>query len=159
MKRLVSIILAVVLCLSLAACSGGTKLTEKEITDALADCKGTLNVEKEGSEVIGFTFVVEKVNAKDLVNKSYSRKAIEAVAAGDMQTVTIGQVKVSKAFAALMAIDTLLEKEEGDFNSNAFVEKILAIACDGKSQQYDGWTVSAKVDQESDSMTIYVKAK
>ena len=161
MKKKISLILALVLCLTLcfSACSSAKNLTKAEVKEALADCDGTLDLETSGDRVTGFTYVVKGVNADDLLDKNYTRKAIADVLSGDTSKITFGQVKVSKAVSPLMNIDVLLGGDQGDFNSDAFVEKILGIACDGKTAEYNGWTVSAVVDQENDSITIKVVSK
>lgn len=159
MKKYIALILVLVLCLSLCACGGSAKLTAGDVKEALADCDGTLNVETSGDNVTSFTYVVEGVNADDLVDKEYSRNAIATVLTGDSSKITLGHLKVSKAISPLMSIDVLLGGNEDDFNSDAFVDKILGIICDGKTAEYNGWTVSATVDQDSDSITILVISK
>lgn len=156
MKKVLSLLLATVLCLSLCACGGAVKLTAKEVESALADCKGTLNLETSGNNVIGFTYVVEGVNADDLVKKEYTREAIRTILSGDTSKTTLGQVRVGKAISPLMSIDVLLGGDEKEFNSEAFIEKMLDIACDGDSVNYGDWTVYAVVSQKKDSITIVV---
>ena len=158
MIKTISLILTLVLCLSLTACGAAT-LTTTKVEQALADCDGKLDMQTSGDKVTGFTYTVEGVNAKDLVDKKYSRKAVDAVMAGDPDKITFGQWKAAKAIAPLMSIDVLLGGDKGNFNSNAFIEKLLGVICDGKTVEYDGWAVSAKADQDSDSITISVVSK
>ena len=159
MKKLMSLILVLILCLSLCACGGSSKLTAADVEEALSECDGTLNLETSGDEVTGFTFTVEGVNADDLVDKKYSRDAINAILSGDTANTTYGQYKVCKGFLPLMSIEVLFGGNEKNFNSGAFIEKLLGIVCDGNSAQYDGWVVTAKVDQGSDSITISVNSQ
>ena len=158
MKKVLSMILALIMCLSLCAC-GGTKLTAAEVNEALANCDGILNLETSGNNVTGFTYVVEGVNAEYLVDKEYTREAIEAVLTGDTSQITFGQIKVCKAIAPLMSIEALLSGVDDNFSSNAFIKKILSITCDGKTVEYDGWAVSVEVDHDNDSIIIKVVSK
>ena len=158
MKKVMSMLMVLVMCLSLCAC-GGNELTAAKVEEALADCNGTLNMETSGDKVTSFTYVVEGVNAEDLVDKAYSRKAIANVLSGDTSKITLGQVKVSKAIAPLMKIEVLFNGDSDNFDANAFVEKILGIICDGNTAEYDGWVVTAEVDQASDSILIKAVSK
>lgn len=51
------------------------------------------------------------------------------------------------------------DEYDSDFDENACIEKILGIICDGKTAEYDDWSVSAKVDGDGDSITISVVSK
>lgn len=157
MKKTISLLLALVMCLSLGAC-GGTKLTVAKVEAALADCDGTLKMETSGNKVTGFTYTVESINAEDLVDRGYTREAIVTVLTGDPSKITLGQVRVSRAITPLMGIETLFTGDD-DFDADAFVEKILDIACDGKTADYNGWSVSAEVDQENDCIVIAVASE
>ncbi len=159
MKKAISLLLALVLCLSLCAC-GTAKLTTAEVEQALADCDGKLDMQASGDNVTGFTYTVEGVNADELTDRNYSRNAINTVLGGDTSKITIGQLKVAKAVSPIMSIITLLDSgKEGDFNTEAFTESLLDIMCDGKVAQYNGWEVSAQIDQTSDSIIISVVSK
>lgn len=156
MKKAISLVLAMVMLLCLCACGAG-KITESAIREAMADCDGKLTVEGPADDVTGFTYVLEGVNAEDLVDKNYCQEAIAAILSGDTSVITIGHIKVSKAISALMAVDLLLSGEdEGSFDSSAYVNTLLGIICDGKSQNYGNWTVSVTVNKEADSITIKV---
>lgn len=159
MKKILAMMMALMMCLSLCACGGTAKLTEAEVTNALADCDGVLNVETDGSNVVGFTYVVEEVNADDLIDKDYTREAVDALLSGKVSEMTFGQFKVSKAFSPLVCIEALLTGESDDFDANTMTDKLLGVICDGKTAEYDNWKLSAVVDQENDSMTISVVSK
>ncbi len=159
MKKTISLLVAFVMCLSLCACGGKAKLTTADVEEALVDCDGTLNLETSGDNVISFTYVVEEVNADDLVDKEYSRNAIAAILAEDNSKITMGQIMVSRAIQPLMNINALLNNDQDDFKADAFVEEILGIICDGKTVEYNGWAVSTEVDQDGDKLTISVISK
>lgn len=155
MKKVISLLLALVLCLSLCACYSGKKLTTTDVEEALVNCDGTLNMETSGDKVTSFTYVVENVNADDLMDKEYTRKAIYAMLSGDTSKITIGQLQVCKAISPLVNIEALFESED-DFDAEAFVGKMLSIVCDAKTVEYDGWAVFTKVDQDNDRIVINV---
>ena len=157
MKKIMSLVLVIAMCLSLCAC--GATLPVADVEEALADCDGTLNLETSGDGVKSFTFVAEGVNAKSIVDKEYTREAITTLMTGDFSKITVGQINASKAIYPVMCIDALLNGDSEDFDSNMFVEDILNIICDGNTAQYDGWKVSAVVDQENNSITITVSSK
>lgn len=159
MKRTFFALLVVALCLCLCACGGAKKLTAQEVETAMAECNGTLNLETSGDQVTGFTYVVEDINADDLMDKSYARDAVMAMASGDTANITFGQYKVTKAFLPLMSIEALLGDDGDDFSATALIEKLLGVICEGNTIRYDGWTVSATVDQAGDSITIRVASK
>ena len=159
MKKVFSVILALVMCLSLCACSGGLKLSAEDVEEALADCEGTLDLETSDNNVTSFTFVIEDVNADDLVNKEYLIEAITTILEGDTSKVTLGQVNACKAVIALFNINNLFTKEDDDSDALALVEKTTGIICDGNTVEYDGWSVSSKVDLNSDRITIMVDSK
>ncbi len=159
MKKFLSLIMVLTIMLSICACGSKAKLTTADVEEAFVDCHGTLNLETSGDNVTSFTYVVEGVNADDLMDKEYSHNAIAAILTGDASKITMGQVMVANAISPLMNIDVLLGGDKDDFNSDAFVGKILGIICDGKTAEYDGWAVSAEVDQDSDNITISVVSK
>lgn len=158
MKKLIALLMAVVLCLSLCAC-GNTKLTVAEVEDALADCDGTLNLDTSGDSVTGFTYKVEDVNADDLTDKSYVRDSVTMLLNGNAQDMTYGQYKVARAAYVVVAIEVLFEGNNADFNADAFTEKTLGIICDGNTVKYDNWHISADIDTTNDCMTISVVSK
>lgn len=155
MKKFLSMVLTLVLCLSLCACGGPVKLTEEKITNALANCEGTLNLESSGRKVVAFTYVVEEVNAEELVDRSYTYKAVAAATAGKTSQMTYNQFEVVKAFTPLLAIDVLVTGGE-ETDLDATMDRLLGIICDGNTENYDGWKVSAVVDQENNSLIIKV---
>ena len=156
MKKLLAFNLAIVLCLSLCACGGPKQYTPAQVEEALSQCTGTLEMETSGDYVTSFTYVVEDVNAEDLLDREYAKEAITAVLAGDIGNITFGQVKVCTAIMPLMSLDVLFEgTSDAEFEEEAFVDKMLDIACDGKSMTSNGWTVTAEVDVENDTITIH----
>lgn len=158
MKKAVSLLLSIGMCLCLCAC-GSVNLSVADVTEAFADCDGTLETETSGNNVTSFTYVVEGVNADSLLDREYIREAVEAIMDGDASQITMGQLMVSKAVLPVMSIDVLLGEEEENFSSDAFLEKIIGIICDGNMVEYDGWNVSTSVDVSNDSITIYAVSK
>lgn len=156
MKRVISLALVVVLCLSLCACGGAVKLTEEKVKNALADCEGALSMEKAGKKVVSFTYVVKDINADDLMDRQYTYKAISLLASGNTGKMTFGHFKVLNAVLPLLQIDVLLGGNKKIEYVDVMVDKVLGIICDGKTENYGGWTVSAVVDQDADSITIKV---
>lgn len=138
---------------------GSVNLSVADVTEAFADCDGTLETETSGNNVTSFTYVVEGVNADSLLDREYIREAVEAIMDGDASQITMGQLMVSKAVLPVMSIDVLLGEEEENFSSDDFLEKIIGIICDGNMVEYDGWNVSTSVDVSNDSITIYAVSK
>ena len=159
MKKKLSLLLAVSMCLCLCACGSSTKLSVSDVNEAFADCDGTLETETSGDSVTSFTYVVEGVNADNLVDREYTLEAIESIMSGDTSKVTMGQYMVSKAVLPVMSIEVLLGGEEENFVTDAFLNRILSIVCDGGTVEYDGWSVSSSVDIANDSITIYAVSK
>ena len=88
------------------------------------------------------------------------RDAVDAVLSGDASRITYNHIKVSRAVLAMMNTLVLLgEGDDEDFDSSAFIESILEILCDNKTPEYSGWTVSTKIDQSADTLTITVSSK
>ena len=168
MKKIISIVLVVfMLTLSLAACGGkdnsaekgsGIKLTEAEIRSELAENSGTLTIEGESDNVTSFTFVVNNVNASNLVNKEFTREAVNVLLTNSSK-IPYGQLKACNGFNAVMAVCGLFEEDEGDFDANAFTETVLSIICNNQKQTYENWTVSATVNTADDSITVSAVSK
>ena len=58
-------------------------------------------------------------------------------------------------FGAVMSVIGLIDTTpEGEFNTEAFVNELLDVICDGKAHSEAGWTITAKVDKENDTITI-----
>ena len=159
MKKVISLLLVFALCLSLCACGGGKKITAKAVEEAVADCDGTLNMDASGDKVTGFTYVVEDVNADDLMDKDYCRTAMSNVLSGDTSKITFGQIKVSKAISAVMCVEGLFASEKENSDVSGFVDTILGMICNGNTADHGDWTVSVDVDQANDSITIHANSK
>lgn len=69
--------------------------------------------------------------------------------------MTYNQFEVVKAFTPLLAIDVLVTGGE-ETDLDATMDRLLGIICDGNTENYDGWKVSAVVDQENNSLIIKV---
>ena len=148
MKRILALMLTAVICLSLCAC-GSAKFTEDELVEALSTVDGTLDAENSGGKVKSFTYIMEDVNAEKLSDRDYVYEAFVQFT-DDYTQATLAQYKVSCALYAVMAIDTLLAGDKG----TADLDEYLDIVCDGKTLSRGGWTVTAVVDVDADSMTI-----
>lgn len=135
--------------------SSEKKLTKAEIETALEDNDGTLTIEGSSDNVTAFKYVVTGISAANLMDKSYTRTAVNILLT-DSSKITFGQLKVCNGFSAVMSVCGLFEEDE-NFNSNDFIEEILSIICDGATKTYDGWSISATVDTTADSITVSVK--
>ena len=158
MKKILTVVFAMLLCLSLISC-GNLKLSESDVTSALENCGGTLDMTTEGGSVSEFTYVVTKVNADDLTDKGYAREAMDATLSGNTSSMTYGQYQAAKAMLPIISILALLEGDSDDFDANAFINDVLSIICDGKTVTVKNWEVSSSLDTGSDKITITVKAK
>lgn len=167
MKKAISLILALLLCLSLCACgnkvSNGRTFTVEELKAAFAE-NSTLediqpNFETSGDNVTSFSYVVEDVNAEDLVNKQYVRNAL-SILNTDSGKLTGNHLNVLNAFISVVAIELLFTTEtDSEESYDEFEEKVLEVICDGKTIEIDGWNVSAKIDKGSDTMTVTAVSK
>ena len=165
-QTLVLLCLSLMMCLSVFTACGdkkeegaeAPKLTEAAIKTALEDSEGTLTTEGSADNVTAFQFVVEDINATKLSDKAFTKTAVNTMLSNP-SGITFGQLKVCNAVLAMMSISQLLNKSEGDFNSDAYVEEILSIVCEGNTKQYGGWSVSAVIDQAADSITFKVTSK
>ena len=158
MKKALSLTLILILCLSLFACSQTSKrktLTKEEVTEAMADCNGTLSVEGSDDDLTAFTYVLEDVNAEDISDKDYVLGAAKTLLS-DPSELTFGEYKVCKPILALMKADDLFRDPEEDFDASSFLDEMVGVICDGDALEYDGWTITAQVDQTADTVTIKV---
>lgn len=138
--------------------SSEKKLTQAEIETAFEDSDGTLSIEGSSDNVTAFKYVVTGISAENLLNKNYTRTAINTLLT-DSSNVTMGQLMVCNGFSAVMSACALFEEdeEEEEFNYNDFVEDVLEIICDGATKTYDGWKISSTVDATANSITVSVK--
>lgn len=164
MKKLITVLLLIcALTICFSACenesdSAQITLTEQQIRSALSKSEGTLDIVGAPEDVTSFTLVVENINASNLRNKDFTLKAVN-VLMNNASQLTYGQLKVCNAFSAVMSVHNLLVPDDGNFDSNDYVEEILSIICDGKSKSYENWTISAAIDTAADSITITAKSK
>lgn len=158
MKKAISLMLTLLLCLTLCACGGGgIQLTTEEVEAAFDDGGGTLEMKTSGTKVKGFTYVVEGLDTENLSDADYCRTAIYNILSGDTSKITVGQIKVSRAFTPVICAATLFEQDES-FDASAFTESVLSIVCDGKTVDYDGWKLSAQIDWSSGNITVSAKS-
>ncbi|MBR2465332.1 MAG: hypothetical protein IKB38_00155 [Clostridia bacterium] len=163
MKKLISVLLIISsLTLCFVSCGNDTEqqqeetLTESTIKTELSNddgsLDGTLTIDSGSPEnVKAFSYVISDINASKLINKSYTRTAATTIL-NNPGKITYEQLKVCKAFNATMKII-------GIFYNNVvvagdYIEDILNIICDENTKTYEGWTISASVDQTADSITI-----
>ena len=159
MKKILSLVLAFTMVLCLGSCAGNENLTAKEVSNAFDGCSGTLSLETSGNSVTSFTYVVEDIYASDLVDKDFSINAMNTVASGDTGSITRNQLKVCEAILAMISVEALLGDEDSSFSSDDLLEKVLGVICDGNTAKYEGWSVSAEVDQAYDLITITAVAE
>ena len=155
MKKISIILLTIcILTLCLASCGGNktndesnktddrVKITELEIQSALEKKGGTLTIEGSSDDVTSFKYVVANVNASKLLDKSYTSKAVNTLLT-DPTKITYGELKVCNAFSAASSVVGLFA-DDGEFDTNAYVEEIINIICDGSTKTYGDWKVSAE---------------
>ena len=162
LKTLLTLTLSILVCLTFfVSCNRNkgnnedtrVKITESEIKSALADSDGTLTIEGDSEDVTSFKYVVTGINASKLTDKSYTRKAVNTLLTNP-SNITFGEYKVCKAFSATVSIVSLFVNDDGSMDSSAFDEEILNIVCDGNTNTYGEWKVSATIDNDADSITI-----
>ena len=160
--KIVAMLLMIFACtFAFTACGEGEeeiKLTEAAIKSELANSDGTLNgtltIESGTSDdVTAFYYVVTDVNASELVVKSTTRKAAETLLSNSAN-LTYGQYKICNAFNAVVQITSIFIEDTNSLSADAYTEDVLSIICDSTAKTYGNWTVSAVVNQASDSITI-----
>ena len=160
MKKIISILLLIcTLTLCLASCgnTNENKITEEfiisELSDSEGELDGTLTITNGTSDnVLAFNYVVTGINAEKLMDKSFTKNAVQKIFTNP-SSITYGELKVCKAFNATMTVISIFYEDE-NFNSDRFTDEILSIICDRSAKTYENWTISASVDQTSDSITI-----
>ncbi len=165
MKRVISLLLALVICLSLCAC-GGNKLELdaddvryefKKITQAGLDLD--LDIEESKGKVKSFVCTIDDIDVTGLQDEDYIWEAVDAVQSGDTSRLTRGKVDVASVFVAFMSIDTLLLPEIETRLTDDVVDWMITVVYDGKTVKWNGWKVSAEVDEDNNCVTISVVSK
>ena len=160
MKKSIKSIISLALLLTLSVtllCSCALRLTEAEIKEVLADTEGTLTItEGDANDVMAFEYLLTDVNAKELVNKNYTREAV-GIMRDNALNLSYAQFKACKAFLAIVAINSLVNDDNASYNSEAYIESVLEVISEGRKLKDNGWTIRATVDVEADSITIYAK--
>ena len=162
MKKTISILLMIcTLTLCFASCDNNdkneNKITEQfiisELSDSESELDGTLTITNGTSDdVLAFNYVVTGINAGKLMNKNFTKNAVQKLLSNP-SSITYGEHKVTKAFNATMKVVSVFYEDE-TFDSNNYIDEILSIICDNSAKTYENWTISASVDQTSDSITI-----
>ena len=169
MKKILALILTFLLCISVVTACGKKppKLTEAEIKTAIESTEGELSIEGDSEDVTAFTFIVKGVNVTNLTNKSFTRNAVKTLLSNP-GSITYAQLKTTTAFSAVMQIDSLLTKleasedeetEEDPFDSEAYIDEILTVICDGTTRDYTYWSLCATTDKTNDSIVIKAQRK
>ena len=155
MKKSSLFLLLMVLVMLLSACSNqAKKITLTELKSALESYDVDIKTIDDGKNITQFTITASNINADDLVDRNYVKKAytLAMTKPGDM---VYGQFKVMTGFGAVMSVIGLIDTTpEGEFNTEAFVNELLDVICDGKAHSEAGCTITAKVDKENDTITI-----
>lgn len=158
MKKSSLFLLLLVLALVLSACSTSSNktksITQADLQKTLESYEVELNTVDDGKNITQFTITASNVNADKLVDRNYVKQAyiLMMTKPGDM---VYGQFKVMNGFGIMMDVFGLIDTTpEGEFNTEAFVNEILDVICDGKAHSEAGWTITAKVDKENDTITI-----
>ena len=165
MKKIISILLLIcTLTLCLVSCEKNdkdkneNKITEKFIISKLSDSKGeldgTLTITNGTSDnVLAFNYVVTGIYAEKLMDKNFTKNALQKLLS-DPGSTTYGELKVCNAFEATMAVVVIFCEGETIVDDNYFIDEILSIICDRSAKTYKNWTITASVDQASDSISI-----
>ena len=135
-RRIVAILLALLACTAIfTACGNQTpKLTEAAIRSELVNSKGTLDgtltiVGGTSDDVSAFEYKVTNINASDLKNKSYTKRAVETML-DNPGKITYGQLQVCNGFNAVQDVIGIFYEDE-NFNANVFIDEALSVICDG----------------------------
>lgn len=172
MKKLISLTLVLFMCISCFASCGKTNddekndavetgkiITKAEIEDALGDdYYGTLSIEGPADNVKSFKYVISDIGSEYLIDKAVMRKII-LIFLEDVTKLPYNQIKTALAFSDTWGLKMLIDPNDENLSITTEIEDVLEILCDGKSKQYDNWTISASVNKETDSLTIYVTSK
>ena len=157
MKRAIMFVLTVALCLSFVACGNDgegkdvVKITEAEIIAAVAECEGTLTTEGDADNVTAFKYVISGINIDNLLDRDYTKEAMDIAAEGDHMKLKVGQVPILKVIMALAKVDEVLFSGV-EMTKEEYTEHLLTLVCDGESFEANGWTVS--IITANDSATI-----
>ena len=159
MKKSSLFLLLLVLTLLLSACSTSSTNKAKNITladlnTALESTDVDLKTVDDGKNITQFTITASNVNADKLVDRNYVKQAyiLMMTKPGDM---IYEQFKVMTGFGVMMDVFGLIDTTpEGEFDTSAFVNELLDVICDGKAHSEAGWTITAKVDKENDTLII-----
>lgn len=158
MKKSALFLLLLVLVVLLSACSTSSNQTKTitlaELKSALESYDVDIKTVDDGKNITQFTITASNVNADDLVDRNFVKKAhtLFMTKPGDM---TYGQFKVMTGFGVVMSVMDLIDTTpEGEFNTEAFVNEILDVICDGKAHSEAGWTITTKVDEDNDTLTL-----
>lgn len=158
MKKSSLLLILLVLALLLSACSTSSNknksITKADLQTALKSYEVELNTVDDGKSITQFTITAINVNAGKLVDRNYVKQAyiLMMTKPGDM---VYGQFKVMNGFGIMMDVFGLIDTTpEGEFDTEAFVNEILDVICDGKAHSEAGWTITAKVDEANDTLTI-----
>ena len=157
MKKAISLVLALVLCIGLCACSKeaavdtptAKKLSVSEVKTALDGNGWQLDIQSAGDQVTRFTVTISSINAENLLDKSYARNAINHLLQGVARPQ---EYQVCMGILPVMQVISIFDKTSQE--TDAFYEKVLSVICDGKVLEYDGWSISSSVNQSTDSITI-----
>lgn len=166
MKKIISVLLIIfVTAVSMISCGNteeepvketGIKITEEQVRSALSDSEGTLTIDGPSDDVSAITFIVEDINASNLIDKGFTREAVNTLLE-DSSKITYGEFKACNAFSAAMSVCGIFEEDSDNFNSSEYTETILSIICDNETKSYENWTVSSIVNVEDDTITITAK--
>ena len=160
MKKIISILLLICTltpCLASCGKTDENKITEEfiisELSDSEGELDGTLTITNGTSDnVLAFNYVVTGINAEKLMDKNFTKNALQKLLSNP-GSITRGELMVYDAFNATMAVVSIFYEDE-NFDSNRYTDEVLSIICDRSAKTYENWTISASVDQTSDSITI-----
>lgn len=166
LKRILCLTISIVICSAFfVSCAGenaddnALKLTREDIENGFAELgelAGELTIDGDDSDIDGFKYVESEINAEKLVDKDFTREAIEVIRIDSMQA-TYSQIEVGRAFIAVMIIYNILnERDFDDVLPDEFVDEAISILCDGREAEYNGWTISTTIDSSYDTITFNV---
>ncbi|MBQ7309534.1 MAG: hypothetical protein IJW87_05085 [Clostridia bacterium] len=155
MKKIISLLLIFTMMFSLCACSSAKQLTVQEVEnefETVVDGGGMLDIKNSGDKVKSFTCVFEGSFTEDLSDEDYVREAYRLVMAGSgSQTY-----KHFKTFMTLYATATAITLLSG--TESYELDELVDIVCHGKKAEYNGWVISADVNESTGTFTLSVRS-
>ena len=157
MRKIIALLLSVILLLSLCACKdSGRKLARSDIESVLQDTDGELVVKGKDDNVKSFTYSVKDVSAEHLSDSDFLYDAITQVAT-DASSASLNQLEAFSVFPAVVKICWILAGKDAQTSMKELWDTTESVVCLGKTVDYYGWKISAKINENNDSIVFKVK--